>query len=201
MKKSLFLFVAAYLTVLSSLHGEDNNSSMSTPLTDKQMDSIFISFVKEREEERKRVEEEKEGKKKAKEKREREIAEIKAEEKLSQPGGNTNRRVYPRDVNNPRAYGEKGQLLSSTKEDINTPQKIVALDSTEVNKEESNLTQEPKVIIPVAFIINGIMCHKGDCSAFTSIGVLQTGDSLSTDENVTSVTSGYIETNKQKIIF
>jgi len=155
------------IELIDIIKDSEKNHESALQLTNREMDQIFISFTKEREEE-----------KKAKEEKKR-------KEKPSFVSGNISGSplppVYPRDMNNPQTFGDKGEVKN-----------------TKVEEEEAEETIEYAL---ATLKINGILCDNGRCIAFTNMGVVKSGDVLNPDENVTRITGKYVKTNKQKIEF
>ena len=142
-------------------------------MSDDQIDKMFISFVKERQEEEKKKLEEKEKKEKQENKRS-----VFASE--GNPYGSPT--VYASDPNNQSTIGEKTY-------DVSVPSTVPQLNAYGEEKEN------------MGFKIKGIQCDGNSCVAFTTSGTLKVGDRLGFDERITRINTMGIRTNKRKIKF
>jgi len=168
---------------------EDIDKNLSEePLTNKEIDSIFITFSAEKE----KIEKLEKALLKEKERRISEekkhvVPLIRKNKYTNVPLGATP--IYPRDKNNPLSIGP-GKTAGS----------VVKKESEPLPNIENLKEMIPEIVVPNDFYITGISCFSKTCVAYTEKKTLKIGDDLF-GEKILSITKNGIKIKSKKIPF
>jgi len=174
------------LAIKYSLFEDSDKNLSKEPLTNEEIDSIFITFSAEKEklEKLKKLEEALRIKLEEEKKLNDKKVVVNKSRYLNVPTGQTP--VYPRDKNNPLAIGP-GKSGGTTVTPIANQEQL-----------EEFIPQE--IMIPDDFYISGISCYSRVCVAYTDSKILRKGDFLF-GEKILSITKNGIKIRSKKIPF